>query len=292
MNPYPASRGSAFGIRPASGSSSSAAAGSPENPLTPGGPQGPQEVPAAAPRTVQVTPENAATYGFDRIGSTINLDTGGIVNPFSGPADGQGGNRAARNAEVQARAVQTPNPVGLGYSQIMSDPRARTFNTQLANDPQYAWNVLNFERSNPNHSEVYGGDFSPTGTGGAAPAPTGPYTTTGIGNRTPAPATTAPTTSPSGGGNGSNPYPAGSPNAATWDYFNRNQGGGAGNSDTNLAAPATSATTQSDPPWAYSQTGSGTGSAAGYRAPTAPAPETASGSVTNAIMRRFNPRSW
>ena len=89
---------------------------------------------------VQVTPENAALWGFDRIGQTINTDTGGIVNPFEGPADGF--NRDARNTVVQQRATATPNYVAPGYSQIMSDPRNRAFNERLLNDPQFAWSNL------------------------------------------------------------------------------------------------------------------------------------------------------
>ena len=89
---------------------------------------------------VKVTPENAALWGFDRIGQTINTDTGGIVNPFEGPADGF--NRDARNTVVQQRATATPNYVAPGYSQIMSDPRNRAFNERLLNDPQFAWSNL------------------------------------------------------------------------------------------------------------------------------------------------------
>ena len=89
---------------------------------------------------VQVTPENAALWGFDRIGQTINTETGGIVNPFEGAADGF--NRDARNTEVQRRATATPNYVAPGYEQIMSDPRNRAFNQQLLGDSQFAWNNL------------------------------------------------------------------------------------------------------------------------------------------------------
>ena len=113
-----------------------------------------------SPRTVVVTPENAPIYGFDKIGATINLDTGGIVDPFTGPADGF--NRDARNTAVQQRALSNPNPVFPGYTEIMSNPANRAFNERLLGDPQFAWQNLQsgFDRQVDGNNPFYTG--SPT----------------------------------------------------------------------------------------------------------------------------------
>lgn len=112
----------------------------------------------AAPITV--TPENAATYGFDKIGAQINPETGGIVNPFEGPADGLGG-RAPRN---NGNAVQRL-PVAPGYSQIMANPQARAFNDRLLNDPQFAQNNLRAGYDNTGAANPYGSGLTFTASG-------------------------------------------------------------------------------------------------------------------------------
>jgi len=122
MNPYPQRAGNAFGIRAGSGQ----AAADPTKNATnsqqadPGGnftntnispnpaPSGSASGNAGGPNTVLVTPQNASLYGFDRIGSTINTDTGGLMNPFRGPADGLGAGRDLRNRIVQNNALGVP----------------------------------------------------------------------------------------------------------------------------------------------------------------------------------------
>lgn len=106
---------------------------------------------------ITVTPENAATYGFDKIGAQINPETGGIVNPFDGPADGLGG-RAPRNNG-------NGGPVAPGYSQIMANPQARAFNDRLLNDPQFAQNNLRAGYDNAGATNPYGSGLTFTASG-------------------------------------------------------------------------------------------------------------------------------
>lgn len=138
---------------------------------------------------VLVTPENAALWGFDRIGQTINTDTGGIVNPFEGPADGFTG-RASRNAAIAARG---PGNVAPGYSQIMSDPANVAFNQRLLGDSQFAWDNLKqgFDRQVDGNNPMlfYGGG----GSGAVSAVQRRPsYTPPGTG------VTTTPGTTPGG----------------------------------------------------------------------------------------------
>lgn len=118
----------------------------------------------SSPNTVTVTPENAATYGFDKIGATINTETGGIVDPFSGPADGLGGRVARNNGNG--------GPVAPGYSQIMANPQARAFNDRLLNDPQFAQNNLRAGYDNAGAANPYGSGLTFTASG----APNSPAT--------------------------------------------------------------------------------------------------------------------
>lgn len=122
----------------------------------------------AAPITV--TPENAATYGFDKIGAQINPETGGIVNPFSGPADGLGGRTPRNNGNAVQRL-----PVAPGYSQIMANPAAVEFNNRLLNDPQFAQNNLRAGWDNPGAANPYGSGltFTASGTPNTTTAPAG-----------------------------------------------------------------------------------------------------------------------
>lgn len=113
----------------------------------------------SSPGTVTVTPENAATYGFDKIGATINTETGGIVDPFSAPADGLGGRAPRDNGSAVQRL-----PVAPGYEQIMSQPGAAAFNQRLLSDPQFANANLQAGYNNPNDPNPYGSGTAP-GTG-------------------------------------------------------------------------------------------------------------------------------
>lgn len=147
-----------------------------------------------ASNTVVVTPENAATYGFDKLGATINTDTGGIVDPFSGAADGF--NRDARNTAIQTRALQNPNPVSPGYSQIMSNPANRAFNDRLLNDPMFAMDNLNRGFNNQDTGGNYsffaplsGGSVSATSRNPLPGTGTNPITTGPATSRNPLPGT-------------------------------------------------------------------------------------------------------
>lgn len=289
MNPYQQRPGNAFGIRQNNNSGGEFGAGrdSYGNPIgtnypttaTPLGGAQPSSSPA---NTVTVTPQNAATYGFDKIGSTINTDTGGIVNPFQGPADGLGGNRDARNQTVQNRALLTPNPVSAGYSQIMSNPQARAFNDRLLNDPVFAMNNRNFGALHPNQTNPYGDGFTAssfTGNTGTAPPPTNPYgpSGTGMGGTT----NTTATPSVSGGsaiptrtsGSGTQTGNAASPNVDP-------NSGGAPLATTNPAPPEYSMPTQPN---------------SGYTPPAVPAAQyanTGRGGLVNAMLRRYDQRYW
>ena len=227
-----------------------------------------------SPRTVVVTPENASIYGFDKLGATINLDTGGIVDPFSGPADGF--NRDARNTAIQQRALANPNPVFPGYSQIMSDPAARAFNERLLGDPQFAWDNLQtgFGRQVDGNNPFYSPAVPATTTNPI----TRPGTTTGT-------TTTTPTSS------GVNPF-----------------------SNTRPSGQATTTTTTATPPSGEAQASAPKVDTMGGSFGTTPAPmgntftttsafqpvQTRSSSeyapgrqnVTNAMMRRFNANNW
>lgn len=223
-----------------------------------------------SPRTVVVTPENASIYGFDKLGATINLDTGGIVDPFSGPADGF--TRDARNTAIQQRALSNPNPVFPGYSQIMSDPANRSFNERLLGDPQFAWDNLQtgFGRQVDGNNPFY----SPAAPSSGTNPLTRPGSTTGT-------TTTAPTSS------GVNPF-----------------------SNTRTTPQATSSTTTTPGETQLSAPKAEMGGSFGTTpAPmgnvftttndfqpvqTRSSSEYAPGrqNVTNAMMRRFNANNW
>lgn len=117
----------------------------------------------SSPGTITVTPENAATYGFDKIGATINTETGGIVDPFSAPADGLGGRAPRDNGSAVQRL-----PVAPGYEQIMSQPGAAAFNQRLLSDPQFARNNLNAGYDNPGGENPYGSGLTFTPSGGTS----------------------------------------------------------------------------------------------------------------------------
>ena len=301
MNPYPQRAGNAFGIRPGSGQAAADATKNATNSqqLDPGGnftntnidPSGtsPQ---AATPNTVLVTPQNAGTYGFDRIGSTINTDTGGIVNPFSGPADGQGGNRAARNAIVQGRAAAANTPIARGYSDIMSDPANVQWNQRMLSDPLFARDQMSSQWATQGKGDsVPGGPVTGTGPMGTStvPPPTTPYgpNTTGIGSvANPATPSTTSTGSPTGSGlafiapgilaNGQavNTGAAGS------------SGGSSSGSQMSTPNVETQGSNSQPPPTVTMPTNSA------YQMPTVQAAQTPRNNVLNAMMRRFDPRGW
>ena len=250
---------------------------------------------AATPNTVLVTPQNAGTYGFDRIGSTINTDTGGIVNPFSGPADGQGGNRAARNAIVQGRAAAANTPIARGYSDIMSDPANVQWNQRMLSDPQFASaQMANQWATQGRGDSLPGGAVTGTGPMGTStvPPPTTPYgpNTTGIGSvASPATPSTTSTGSPTGTQLAFTApgtlYNGGKWNSAT-SSFDSGTSNGTG-SQMSTPNVETQGSNSQPPPTVTMPTNS-----ASYRMPTVQAAQTPRNSVLNAMTRRYDPRGW
>lgn len=64
--------------------------------------------------TITVTPQNAAQYGFDRIGQILDAETMGVVGTVQGGAVRQPAHRAARNATVQTAAANSGRGIPLG----------------------------------------------------------------------------------------------------------------------------------------------------------------------------------
>jgi len=310
MNPYPQRAGNAFGIRPNSSPATGTTATPPAGGLTDPGPI-------------------AGVGGYDKFGNWNaeggNYDSGGnwtntnpavqapsgvnvaspsggasgatsypsVSNPAAFGADGQGGNRAARNNAIQGRAAAANTPIARGYSDIMSDPANVQWNQRMLSDPLFARDQMSSQWATQGKGDsVPGGPVTGTGPMGTStvPSPTNPYGpySTGVGSvANPATPSTTSTGSPTGSGlafiapgilaNGQavNTGAAGS------------SGGSSSGSQMSTPNVETQGSNSQPPPTVTMPTNS-----ASYQMPTVQAAQTPRNNVLNAMMRRFDPRGW
>lgn len=306
MNPYPQRAGNAFGIRAGSGQATGATANPPAGGLTDPGPI-------------------AGVGGYDKFGNWNgeggNYDASGnwsntnpavqspsgvataapattsypsVSNPAAFGADGQGGNRAARNNAIQGRAAAANTPIARGYSDIMSDPANVQWNQRMLSDPLFARDQMASQWATQGKGDsVPGGPVTGTGPMGTStvPPPTTPYgpNTTGIGSvASPATPSTTSTGSPTGTQLAFTApgtlYNGGKWNSAT-SSFDSGTSNGTG-SQMSTPNVETQGSNSQPPPTVTMPTNSA------YQMPTVQAAQTPRNSVLNAMMRRYDPRGW
>lgn len=181
------------------------------------------------PGQIVITRENQPIYGFDKpIGTILNADTMGVIGSVNGgvtaPEDPYRGRTAGQ---------QLP----YGYEQLNSIPEVRAWNDRMLNDPNFAQEVLNWERAHPGQRHPQAPDLSRYGlsnTGLANPVnpatppagtpPTGTPPTGTPPTGTP-PTGVPPTTTNPNPGTGTNPITRTNPNNPSNPTIPGNPGG-------------------------------------------------------------------
>ena len=276
MNPYPQRAGHAFGFRAGSGQ---AAAGATKN----------------AGNSQQLDP--GGNFTNTTLGPPVKPagSAGGyapVSNPAAFGADGQGGNRAARNNAIQGRAAAANTPIARGYADIMSDPANVQWNQRMLSDPLFARDQMSSQWATQGKGDsVPGGPVTGTGPMGTStvPPPTTPYgpNTTGIGSvANPSTPSTTSTGSPTGSG-----LAFIAPGIlANGQAVNTGAAGSSGSSSSGSQMSTPNVETQGSnsqpPPTVTMPTNSA------YQMPTVQAAQTPRNNVLNAMMRRFDPRGW
>lgn len=142
------------------------------------------------PGQIVITRENQPIYGFDKpIGTILNADTMGVIGSV-------GGGITAPEDPYRNRTAGQQLPYG--YEQLNNIPEVRAWNDRMLNDPVFAQEVLEYERTHPGQRHPQAPDLTKYGLSNTGLAPsTNPVTNPPAG--TP-PTGTPPTGTPPTGG--------------------------------------------------------------------------------------------